>query len=279
MFFTSALLLSRARVCLPFETPGTRAWGNQMAWQQVKPIIRGERPVTRGEWYLIAGLLVVWAVIVAFIALLMAVNSIAYLAGAGGHGTFTVRRAVHCRRLASSRFHRRWRSVPRKGQMTNAGMSATVTIARGTASTMTAMTRASGWPRRATVRTGGSAAGIRVYLASGSRCRLSALLYCSAVAVDRLREAHGVLTQYGECMLWPPASEAARQLIADAARHGARATAYQLERWRASGLLARNPRLPRPGPREHVGGAAGRHGAGRVARRLCAPRSALPGAR
>jgi hypothetical protein len=38
------------------------------------------------------------------------------------------------------------------------------------------------------------------------------------------------------------ASEADQQLIADAAQHGATVTAYQLERWRASGLLPRNPR-------------------------------------
>ena len=39
-----------------------------------------------------------------------------------------------------------------------------------------------------------------------------------------------------------PSSEADQQLIADAARHGATATARQLERWRASGLLAPNIR-------------------------------------
>ena len=39
-----------------------------------------------------------------------------------------------------------------------------------------------------------------------------------------------------------PASEADQQLIADAARHGATVTARQLERWRASGLLAPNIR-------------------------------------
>jgi hypothetical protein len=39
-----------------------------------------------------------------------------------------------------------------------------------------------------------------------------------------------------------PASEADQQLVADVARHGATVTARQLERWRASGLLARNPR-------------------------------------
>jgi hypothetical protein len=39
-----------------------------------------------------------------------------------------------------------------------------------------------------------------------------------------------------------PASDADQQLIAGAARHGATVTAYQLERWRTSGLLARNPR-------------------------------------
>jgi len=37
-------------------------------------------------------------------------------------------------------------------------------------------------------------------------------------------------------------SEADRQLIADAARHGAVFTARQLERWRAAGLLAPNAR-------------------------------------
>jgi hypothetical protein len=39
-----------------------------------------------------------------------------------------------------------------------------------------------------------------------------------------------------------PASEADRHLIAAAARHGAAVTARQLERWRASGLLAPNVR-------------------------------------
>lgn len=39
-----------------------------------------------------------------------------------------------------------------------------------------------------------------------------------------------------------PASEADKQLIADADRHGATVTARQLERWRASGLLAPNVR-------------------------------------
>jgi hypothetical protein len=39
-----------------------------------------------------------------------------------------------------------------------------------------------------------------------------------------------------------PASQADQQLIADAARHGAAVTARQLERWRASGLLAPNIR-------------------------------------
>jgi hypothetical protein len=41
-----------------------------------------------------------------------------------------------------------------------------------------------------------------------------------------------------------PASEADRQLIADAARHGAVVTAGQLERWRARGLLGPNIRRP-----------------------------------
>lgn len=62
-----------------------------MAWQlrQLRPFIRGERPITRGEWYVIAGLLVAWAFLVVFFALASEVNSVAYLAGAGHHATFT----------------------------------------------------------------------------------------------------------------------------------------------------------------------------------------------
>jgi hypothetical protein len=59
-----------------------------MAWE-LGPIIRGERPVTRREWYITAGLLVAWTFVVVFIALPGAVNPVAYLAGAGGPGTFT----------------------------------------------------------------------------------------------------------------------------------------------------------------------------------------------
>ena len=47
------------------------------------------RPITRREWYVIAGLLMAWTFLVAFVALPGAVNAAAYLAGAGGQGTFT----------------------------------------------------------------------------------------------------------------------------------------------------------------------------------------------
>jgi hypothetical protein len=59
-----------------------------MAWQ-LRQITRGERPITRVEWYVIAGLLVAWAFLVVFFALASEVNSVAYLAGAGHHATFT----------------------------------------------------------------------------------------------------------------------------------------------------------------------------------------------
>jgi hypothetical protein len=46
--------------------------------------------------------------------------------------------------------------------MMSAGASATVAITRGSASTVTARARASGWPRPTMVRPGGKTAGIGV---------------------------------------------------------------------------------------------------------------------
>ena len=57
--------------------------------RQLRQFIRGEAPITRGAWYVIAGLLVAWAFLVVFSALPGAVNSVAYLAGAGDQATFT----------------------------------------------------------------------------------------------------------------------------------------------------------------------------------------------
>jgi hypothetical protein len=68
--------------------PEARARSSQMAWQ-LRPFIRGERPIARRMWYVIAGLLVAWTFLVVFVALPGAVNPATYLAGAGGRGTFT----------------------------------------------------------------------------------------------------------------------------------------------------------------------------------------------